>query len=168
MDDFSARMEIWLNDIFHQIIVLYQVLYLFTSFYCIALPPNIASFAKRTHMPRKAKAVNGTGARIGRNIKIARTQLGMTQSQLAEALEIENVTVSRIETGAQLPSIDRLDDIAKVLKTSLTALLADTSKNSGYAELLAEVVAGLPIREKDFLYGFVSSYAAHFRAGKKK
>src|SRR5450830_703735 len=116
-------------------------------------------------MPRKTKAISGTGVRIGRNIKIARTQLGITQSELAEALEIENVTVSRIETGAQLPAIDRLEDIARALKTSLTALLADTSKNSGYAELLAEVMAGLPVREKDFVYGFVSSYAAHYRAG---
>jgi transcriptional regulator with XRE-family HTH domain len=125
-------------------------------------------FYRENTMPRKPKATSGIGVLIGRNIKIARTRLGITQSHLAEALAIENVTVSRIETGAQLPSIDRLEEIAKVLKTSVTALLADTSKNSGYAELLAEVMTELPAREKDFLYGFVSSYATHFRAGKKK
>jgi transcriptional regulator with XRE-family HTH domain len=119
-------------------------------------------------MPRKLKTENGIGVLIGKNIKIARTRRGITQSELAEALEIENVTVSRIETGAQLPSIDRLEAVAKVLNISITALLVDTSKNSGYAEMLTEVMTDLPAREKDFLYGFVSSYAAHFRAGKKK
>jgi DNA-binding XRE family transcriptional regulator len=48
---------------------------------------------------------------------------GLTQSKLAEALAIENVTVSRIETGAQLPSIDRLDDIARLLNVLLPMLL---------------------------------------------
>jgi transcriptional regulator with XRE-family HTH domain len=76
-------------------------------------------------MPRKSKTVSGSAlaVRIGRNIKNARTLLGMTQGQLAEVLDLENVTVSRIETGAQLPSIDRLDEMAKALKVSLTALL---------------------------------------------
>lgn len=121
-------------------------------------------------MPRKAKTTDGTnlGVRIGRNVKIARTRLGITQSQLAETLDLENVTVSRIETGAQLPSIDRLEEIAKALKVSLTTLLADTSKSSAYAELLAEVMTELPARDKEFLYGFALSYAQHLRAGKKK
>jgi transcriptional regulator with XRE-family HTH domain len=92
----------------------------------------------------------------------------MTQSQLAETLGLENVTVSRIETGAQLPSIDRLEEIAKVLKVSLTALIADTSKSGAYAEMLAEVMTELPARDKEFLYSFALSYVQHLRAGKKK
>lgn len=121
-------------------------------------------------MPRKLKAANGTalGIRIGRNIKSARTALGMTQAGLAEFLEIENVTVSRIETGAQLPSIDRLDEVAKVLKVSLTALLADTDKDSAMADMLVEVIKDLPAREKKFVYDFAASYATHWKASRKK
>ncbi len=120
-------------------------------------------------MPRKTKTAgsNTLGVRIGRNIKVARTRLGITQSQLAEVLEIENVTVSRIETGAQLPAIDRLEEIAKVLKVSLTTLVADTTKSSAFAELLTEVIKDLPVREKEFVYSFAVAYAQHWRAGKK-
>lgn len=145
----------------------------YISFYVIYLlctPADHVAFTKEVHMPRKSKTVSGTGlgVRIGRNIKIARTRLGITQSQLAEAIDLENVSVSRIETGAQLPSLDRLDVIAKVLKVSLTTLLADTSKSTAFAELLAEVMNDLPAREKEFLYGFAVTYAQHWKAGKKK
>lgn len=121
-------------------------------------------------MPRKAKTESGAdlGTRIGRNIKIARAQIGITQSEMAEALGLEPVTVSRIETGAQLPSIDRLELIAKLLKVSLPALVSDASKSDAYGALLAEVVKDLPVREKEFVYGFALSYAQHWRAGKKK
>lgn len=121
-------------------------------------------------MPRKPKAASGStlGIRIGRNIKIARLALGMTQADLAEALDVENVTVSRIETGAQLPSIDRLDETAKVLKISLTALLADKEQDSAMADMLVEAIKDLPAREKKFVYEFAASYAAHWKAGKKK
>lgn len=121
-------------------------------------------------MPRKSKTTGAStlGERIGRNIKAARKRLEMTQSELAEALDVETVTVSRIETGAQLPSIDRLDEVANVLKVSLTSLIADVSKNSEFAESLAEVVKDLPAREKEFVYSFAATYAQHVRAGSKR
>jgi transcriptional regulator with XRE-family HTH domain len=121
-------------------------------------------------MPRKLKTESGTAlaVRIGRNIKKARTALGITQGQLAEALDLENVTVSRIETGAQLPSIDRLDEVAKALKVSLTTLLADTTKSSAMADMLVDVIKDLPAREKKFVYEFAANYAEHWKAGKKK
>jgi transcriptional regulator with XRE-family HTH domain len=121
-------------------------------------------------MPRRTKTVEGSalGARIDQNIKVARTRLGMTQSLLAEALGIESVTVSRIETGAQLPSVDRLEEIANVLKVSLPTLLSDPTEKETFGELLGEAVKDLPLRAKEFVYGFAVQYAQHWRAGKKK
>jgi len=121
-------------------------------------------------MPRQTKTEKGEelGKRVGRNIKVARTHLGITQGELAEALGIENVTVSRIETGAQMPSLDRLDDLAKYLKVSLSSLVRDSSKSEAFGELIGEAVRDLPLREKEFVYGFAVQYAQHWRAGKKK
>jgi transcriptional regulator with XRE-family HTH domain len=121
-------------------------------------------------MPRKSKTDSGAtlALRIGRNIKAARSLQGLTQAKLAEILQIESVTVSRIEIGAQLPSIDRLDEVARVLKVSLTALLADPDKDSAMADMLVEAIKDLPAREKKFVYEFAASYAAHWKAGKKK
>jgi transcriptional regulator with XRE-family HTH domain len=143
---------------------------LYRLFVELAVRGCVFSIQKRYEMPRKAKTAGATklGVRIGRNIKIARTRLGITQSELAEAIDVETVTASRIETGVQLPAIDRLEAIAKILKVPLTTLLADTSKNSGYAELLSDVMQDLPAREREFLYGFAVSYAQHYKAGKKK
>jgi transcriptional regulator with XRE-family HTH domain len=129
-----------------------------------------ACFSEKNNMPRKRKTSDGAelGVRIGRNIKVARTRLGMTQSELAEVLDMENVTISRIETGAQLPSIDRLEAMANALGVSLVSLIADTGKTEAYAEMLAEVMSQLPLREREFVYGFVVSYARHVSATKKK
>lgn len=121
-------------------------------------------------MPRQTKTEKGDelGKRIGRNIKVGRTRLGITQGQLAEALGIENVTVSRIETGAQLPSLDRLDDISQYLGVSLATLIGDATQKDAFGDLFAEVVKDLPQREKEFVYGFAVQYAQHWRARLKK
>jgi transcriptional regulator with XRE-family HTH domain len=121
-------------------------------------------------MPRKSKTSSGSALaiRIGGNIKSARTLVGLTQGQLAEALDLENVTISRIETGAQMPSIERLDEISKVLKVSLTALIADPNERSAVSDMLVDAIAGLPEREKKFVYEFAATYARHWKAGKKK
>jgi len=121
-------------------------------------------------MPRKAKTKTASdlGVRIGRNIKQARQRAGLTQNQLAEALEVESVTVSRIETGAQLPSIERLDRIAATLGTELSILVADHAKPDSAGKLYGEAVRELPAREKEFLYGFVAQYVEHYRSGKRK
>jgi transcriptional regulator with XRE-family HTH domain len=123
-------------------------------------------------MPRKSKTTSGTAlaVRIGRSIKKARAMQELTQAQLAEILGIESVTVSRIETGAQLPSIDRLDEVAKALQVSLTTLLADTdtSKSNAMTDLLVNAVKELPAREQKFVLSFALTYSAHYQAGKKK
>lgn len=120
-------------------------------------------------MPRKAKSATGAdiAARIGRNIKIVRTRLGITQSQLAEKVSLETITISRIETGVQLPGIDRLEEIAQALQVRLPSLVADSSKKSAFVELLADVISDLPVREQEFLYGFAVTYAQHWRASGK-
>jgi transcriptional regulator with XRE-family HTH domain len=120
-------------------------------------------------MPRTTKSRNATtlGTRIGRNIKAARTRLGVTQSELAEALDIDSVTVSRIETGAQLPSLDRLDQIARSLDVSLASLVSDLGTGRGFGEMVAEATKALPFRERDFLYNFIVDYVQHWRTAKK-
>lgn len=120
-------------------------------------------------MPRKPKAPDAAlSARVGANIKVARTRAGMTQGQLAEAIDVENVTLSRIETGAQLPSLDRLQVIADVLDVPLQALVADASTTSGLVEMMVDAIEGLPQREQAFLCEFVLGYSRHWKEGQQK
>lgn len=53
--------------------------------------------------------------KIGLRVKAARTQKGLTQAQLAEAIDKAFETVSNIERGKTAPSFATLADIANVL-----------------------------------------------------
>ncbi|MBA7628159.1 hypothetical protein ES703_35635 [subsurface metagenome] len=50
--------------------------------------------------------------------KLIRTELDLTQTQLAQRIHSKQKSISRYETGASLPSIRTLVKIAKVLKKS--------------------------------------------------
>ena len=52
----------------------------------------------------------------GKRIKVARTELDLTQTQLAEKINTKQKSISPYESGASLPSIRTLVKIAKVLK----------------------------------------------------
>ena len=49
------------------------------------------------------------------DLKKARTEKGMTQEQLAEAVGVVRQTISNIECGLTLPSITNAQAIAQVL-----------------------------------------------------
>ncbi|HEX5392409.1 MAG TPA: helix-turn-helix transcriptional regulator [Rhodocyclaceae bacterium] len=116
-------------------------------------------------MPRKKKNQNGLGARIGQNIKSARTRMGLTQAKLAEAIGVEVETISRIETGVQLPSLERLEDMAAALNQPLAILVAEEDLR-GHPMLA--VLAELPEREQDFVRAFIADYVQHWKAGAKE
>jgi len=119
------------------------------------------------HRTPKATATSTLGVRIGQNIRAARTQMGLTQGQLAETLGIENVTMSRIETGSQVPSITRLQQVAGVLGTTLSILVADGADSINTAALLGEAMDGLPPREQEFVRSFVVTYCRHWKSGQQ-
>lgn len=112
-------------------------------------------------------ATSTLGVRIGQNIRAARTQMGLTQGQLAESLGIENVTMSRIETGSQVPSIARLQQVADILGTTLSILVADGMDSTNTAALLREAMDGLPPRELEFVRNFVVTYCHHWKSGQE-
>ena len=63
---------------------------------------------------------------VGENIKIYRKRLGYTQKKVAEEMELSSsVTLCRWETGANMPTAENLQLLAKVLHISLEDLFAD-------------------------------------------
>lgn len=61
--------------------------------------------------------------KIGKVIAKRRKEKGMTQGELAERLSVSNKTISKWETGAGLPDISILVDLASVLDISVDDLL---------------------------------------------
>ena len=54
--------------------------------------------------------------KLGKKIKIARIELDMNQTDLAEKIGAKQKSISRYENGISLPSLDTMVKIAKVLK----------------------------------------------------
>lgn len=53
---------------------------------------------------------------LGKKIKIARVEMDLNQTQLANKIGAKQKSISRYETGLSMPSIETLIKIAKVLK----------------------------------------------------
>lgn len=54
--------------------------------------------------------------KLGKKIKLARIELDLNQTQLAEKIDARQKSISRYENGISLPSIETLVRMAKVLK----------------------------------------------------
>jgi len=53
---------------------------------------------------------------LGKKIKLARIELDLNQTQLANKIKAKQKSISRYETGIAMPSIETLLKIAKALK----------------------------------------------------
>lgn len=74
---------------------------------------------------------------VGQIIATRRKAMKFTQSKLAELMEIEKETVSRIETGHISPTLARLAQISKLLDCEISDLLKiSTPDVSGQAVAL--------------------------------
>ena len=56
--------------------------------------------------------------KLGKKIKIARIELDLNQTDLANKIGAKQKSISRYETGLSMPSIETLVKIAKALKKS--------------------------------------------------
>ena len=60
--------------------------------------------------------------KVGKRIKKARKDLGITQEELADRVDMHYTTISRIETGDSNPPVQTIAKIAKALKIPLSEL----------------------------------------------
>lgn len=67
-------------------------------------------------------------ATVGENIKKLRTKLGMNQEEFGELLDVQKGTVSAWENNRLVPSYARLETMAKLGKTKVSAICPKYSK----------------------------------------
>ena len=84
---------------------------------------------------------------LGNKIARKRKDLGLTQNEFADELNVTRQTVSRWEAGTVMPDIDKIADIAKILKVSCDYLLkdevsdeSDTAVNATVSRLLKDAL----------------------------
>lgn len=61
--------------------------------------------------------------KLGKKIKLARIELDLNQSELAEKIGAKQKSISRYENGLSMPSIETLMKVAKVLKKPVNYFL---------------------------------------------
>jgi transcriptional regulator with XRE-family HTH domain len=114
---------------------------------------------KRKHSSHKLAAT-----RLGEELAKLRRKKGLTQAQLAEMVNLEPISVSRIETGAVLPSIVRLHDLAAALGVSMARLLGVTDVSAAsHARELAALLDPLDPNDRSLLLGIVRQVAARLQ-----
>ena len=102
--------------------------------------------------------------KIGKRIQAARLSIGITQEQLAEKVNLSLTSISRLENGKAMVSIEKLFNIATALNTDLSVLLCDYIKSSADSntkatELLVKFNQLNPEKQKsviafvDIMYG---------------
>jgi transcriptional regulator with XRE-family HTH domain len=62
---------------------------------------------------------------LGKKIKLARIELDMNQTDLAEKIGTKQKSISRYESGATVPSIETLLKIAKALHKTASHFLEE-------------------------------------------
>lgn len=88
---------------------------------------------------------------IGARIKAARERAGMTQEDLAAALEMSPTHISVIERGVKSPKLETLVNIANALKVSSDTLLQDvvTYSSDGIASEISVAISKLPKKDQE-------------------
>ncbi len=92
-------------------------------------------------MAPSQKRMKAVAAAIGGRIATLRRAAGMTQADLAERVGSTAAVLSRVETGRELASMQRLIEIASVLGCELADLVVTTTHAGDVREAqIAEIV----------------------------
>ena len=93
---------------------------------------------------------------LGERIKYFRKKQGLSQTQLAEMVNIEMKSLSRIESGHNYPQCDNLVAIAQALKVAPWQLYFDEGEKD-LESMKQEVINALEDKEKIFpLYQYLA------------
>ena len=98
-------------------------------------------------MAISAKRLKSAAKAIGGRIGALRRAAGLTQGTLAERVGSSTAVISRVETGRELASLQRLIEIADALGCELHDLIATVATEGDAREAdIAEIVAVLRAR----------------------
>ncbi len=65
--------------------------------------------------------------KLGKKIKLARVELEMTQTKLAQKIGAKQKSISRYESGKSVPKVETLTKLAKALKKPASHFLDETA-----------------------------------------
>lgn len=101
---------------------------------------------------------------VGASIKARRVELGLSQDQLAELLDVGPEAISRMERGTVSLTIPKLVELANALKSPVEAFLpgASGSVQSG-AQQVGLMLQNLDKRDAKFVVEMVERMTQHLK-----
>lgn len=130
-------------------------------------------------MARSKQINKELAVQIGRAIREHRDAAGLTQAQLAEAIDLQSESISRIEGGKRLPTIEKLTAMAILFRIppgaffEYVATVVQPPENDLFAQKISAALDHLPAAGKVFVLEVAQNYAHYHlpepkRAPKKK
>ena len=101
---------------------------------------------------------------IGRRIKLARENAGLTQEDLAGKTERTKEAISNIERGVNLPSLETLHRICYETNVSIGMMLEEADRPSSYLDVKFQVdlkILELSEPELKLLLSVLEAFAKH-------
>jgi transcriptional regulator with XRE-family HTH domain len=106
---------------------------------------------------------------VGQRLATLRKQAGLSQLQVGERVGVEAETISRMETGAIVPTLVRLRQLAAVYGCSLEEILGSASGQPGdVAKRLAQELATLSEADRLFVAQQTSQLISHIKFSRRR
>lgn len=102
--------------------------------YATSMSPPRKPPSPATRAPARDPDANRLGTHIGRTARRLRTGQGLTLGEVAERAQISKAMLSRLETGAVMPSLDTLAALTGALGVTLSSLFQDYGAAGGEAQ----------------------------------
>ena len=98
--------------------------------------------------------------KIGRRLADLRKAAGLTQARLAEAVDLSNEAISRLERGVTMPSVETLVNIAEALSVEPKELLEwgkdrEASEKDQLIRAVADILSTRPKQDAQMIYDVV-------------
>ncbi len=102
---------------------------------------------------------------IGRRVKKYRLQAKLTQSDLAEKLDVSVGFVSQIERGSTEVSLKRLESIANIMNTKLEYLISDSVPETNIeGKSIQELTKNWNKEQTNILINIITNLDGYFRS----
>lgn len=110
------------------------------------------------------KSSDSLKRRVAKNLAARRAALGWTQDQLAGRLNVNPETISRYERAGALPSLETLDQLARVLNVDAGELLGSAPLTTpDDAKLVASWLTGLGEADRRFVTQLIEAAVQHLK-----
>ena len=102
--------------------------------------------------------------RLGERVREERRKLGLTQAQLAEAIDISDTYMGAIERGERSLTLDTLVRLVNRLGVTVDYLLSDSVSDSdaNSMEQFKQIIDGQPIERKQMAVNVLRTIFAYF------